>query len=179
MVMKRTMTSIATVLLCMFVSGCSKVPPGFPKLFPITVTVTDGTEPIPKIRIVFYPKSDSGAYAISGETKSDGVAPIFTVQGEYMARGVPEGEYVVTVADNITLEHWLSPAERAALSRSETAEYITEYQKQLAEIPRCIPGVLCVMARPDAHGAVPARSPITFEVKKGKNVLDIDVSQYK
>ena len=175
----RKMTLMLLLVLVVHgTTGCSKKPKGFPKLHPMNITVTDGTESLPNLKIMFYPKSGSTAYVISGETKDGGVAQIYTMQGEYSSKGAPEGEYVVTIAEELTVEHRLTPEERSRLTIPEKAAYAQEREKQIAALKPRVPQILCVVPKGNTQN-LPERSPIVFKVENGKNELKVDVSTYQ
>ena len=158
------------------VSGCGqKAPPGFPAIYPMTVTITEGATPLPNVRITFRQANDgSGApYVSSGMTNAGGVATIGTIQGSYAKKGIPEGEFFVTLEEIIEGDSGLTPVEFARLTDAEKGRVLTEINKKQAEVPRKIPEVLCkVSANKSAH-------PLRYTAKKGKNALSIDVAQYK
>ena len=79
--------------------GCGKkLPPGMPKLYPATITVTyDDGKPLDSATVVFQPTTpfESGRHwVIAGITNAEGQADVYT-QVEY--KGMPAGKYNVTV----------------------------------------------------------------------------------
>lgn len=158
-------------------SGCGgdKAPSGFPKVFPINVTVKDGTTPLSEVRVMFYPSSTGAgaAFASSGSTDANGVAKIVTSQGGYSKAGIPVGEFVVTVEDIINIDNGIPPEEQVKMSMGELNKLAQEQKKKLAEYKRKVPGVLC------KSGKVENRSPIRFTASESNNELTIDVSEYK
>ena len=166
-------------LCCSWVSfsGCGeKLPADFPKVFPMTVTITDGTTPLADVRIMFFQISGSGvAYASSGLTDARGIAKISTSQGSFNKAGIPVGEFVVTVEDVIRMNDDISPEEELRMSREELTKLSQEREKRMAEIVRKVPEVLSQATR----GSIEDRSPIRFTATEGKNELAINVADYK
>ncbi len=158
----------------MICSGCGKgLPDGFPKTYPMTVTVTNGTTPIPDARVMFIPETGGVGYAIGGTTDQAGVAKIRTAQGDHDAAGIPEGQFVVTVQDVINIDLGVTPEESAKLPRDEQNKLSTKRREMVKNYPRKVPQVLC------RDGVVANRSPIRFTAKTEANELSIDVSQYE
>jgi predicted small lipoprotein YifL len=174
--MKRVIFCVLWCCGWISLSGCGeKYPADFPKVYPMTVTVTDGTTPLSNIRIMFYQASrDSGAaYASSGSTDAGGVAVISTTQGSFNKKGIPEGEFVVTLEDIITPDIGVTPEEQNKMTMKELNKVSMEYNKKIAEYKRKVPAVLC------KSGKVADRSPIRYTASSGKNELTVDVSEYK
>jgi len=162
-----------------FFSGCGeKFPPDFPKVYPITVTVKDGETPLPKINVTFIPANkgtSNVSYSSAGLTREDGGAIISTMQGSFVKKGIPEGEFIVTLSDFIDLSSDITPEEKANMSREELYKIMMDEKKKIAEFVKKVPEVLCApMAASDEE-----RSPIRFTVVKGRNTLTIDVAEYK
>ena len=155
-------------------SGCEdKLPADFPKVYPITVKVTDGTTPLPEVRIMFYQLSSGTAYAASGSTKANGVARISTSQGAFTKPGIPAGEFVVTVEDIIEVDMGVSVDELMNMSVGELQKLDAKRNKIIAEFDRKVPLTL------RKTGKLADRSPIRFTATEGKNELLINVADYK
>jgi len=154
-------------------SGCGqKFPDDFPKVYPMTMTVKDGEKPLPNVQILFYPVG-GGAYGSSGITNANGVAVISTLQGSFVKKGIPAGEFVVTLADIVVIDDDPPPEKIAEMSRQELGNWANERKKKLEAYQRIVPQVLC------QGGDVEERSPIRFTVTEGKNALTVDVAEYK
>ena len=160
-------------LICLSGCGGEKAPSGFPKVYPMTVTVTDGTTPLPDVQLMFYLVGGTGATGSSGSTNASGVAKISTFQATYSKVGVPAGEYVVTVEDIIRISSSVPPEEKIKMSLAELGKLEEERKKKLAEFVKKVPEVLC------KQGKVADRSPIRFTATEGKNELKIDIAEYK
>jgi len=156
-------------------SGCGeKLPSDFPKIYPITVTVMDGSSPMPGVKIMFYPVGGAGTFASSGSTDDNGVAKITTAQGAFSKVGLPAGEFIVTAEDVIDVGPRLTREEFDQLSMAEKNKMSMEQRKKHAEYERKVPVVLC-----NQLGAVADRSPIRFTATTGKNELKINIAEYK
>ena len=174
--MKFSKLLIVFVLLAfVFLVGCKrKLPKDFPKVYPMTVTVTDGTTPLPLVKVSFLLLS-GGNFAVGAATDESGVAKPITAMGAYTATGIPEGEYVVTLQDIQVVDLGVTDEEYMKMSRKEHAELTKKRQEMLKSLPRKAPAVLCQTG----NVPVPDRSPIRFTATKGKNELTIDVAEYK
>ena len=165
------------VLGCLILlSGCGqKLPPNFPKVYPMTITVVDGDTPLTDVRIMFYLATEGGgaAYASTAYTDAKGVAKVNTTQGPYIRAGIPAGEYVVTVDDDIKIDLGLTPEQAAKLTYPEEVALGKREAQLRAEYKRKVPAVLC------KPGKVEERSPLRFTATEGKNELTVDVAQYK
>lgn len=93
---KVLLATTCIVALVVFV-GCNgkKKPDGLPKLFPCSVTITQGGSPLEGATVSLF--SDSSSWGAAGTTNESGVAKIFTY-GDFA--GAPEGVYKVTVEKN-------------------------------------------------------------------------------
>ena len=164
------------LLCCSWIcfSGCGeKLPSNFPKVYPMTVKVTDGATPLPQMRVIFYHIGSDGSYASSGTTNDNGVAKVSTALGGFYKAGLPAGEFVVTVEDIIDISTGVPPEEQIKMSIPELNKLTEEQRKKVAEYQRKAPVVLC------QKGSVEQRSPIRFNTTEGKNELTIDVAEYK
>ena len=167
---------ILFVLLCcglLCFSGCGeKFPADFPKVYPLTVKVTDGDTPLSDVKISFLALG-GGGFAVGGETNASGTTNPITAQGAFTASGIPAGEYVVTVQDVVKVDVGVPPEEIAKMSRSEQAELEKKRQELIKNFKKKVPDSLC------QSGAVADRSPIRFTASEKKNELTIDVAEYK
>ena len=154
-------------------SGCAKsLPKDFPKVYPITVTVTDGATPLADVKVSFL-FLGQGSFAVSAVTNASGIATPMTAVGAHTATGIPAGEYVVTLQDLEKIDLGVSPEEIAKMSRSEQGELEKKRQELLKALVKKVPKVLC------QTGKVTDRSPLRYTVIEGKNELPIDVAEYK
>ncbi|MDO4587702.1 MAG: hypothetical protein Q4C95_10450 [Planctomycetia bacterium] len=99
--------SIALLLIVSFVViGCSKgpkKPKELPKLYPLTITLTQEGVPCAEAHINLEPveKKESFKWSLGGLTDANGVLKIMT-NGNW--DGCPEGEYIVRVSKEVILE---------------------------------------------------------------------------
>ena len=88
---------ITGLLLLVFTFGCSqdRVPPkGMPKLYPCTIKITQGGEPLVGAIVKLHSQGEPIAWTVKGKTDATGTAIVFT-DGYF--KGAPVGEYKVTV----------------------------------------------------------------------------------
>ena len=170
-----TFLFICCYLICL--TGCGqKYPADFPKVYPMTVTVTDGDTPLSGVRIMFYPVTqDAGAgYAVSGHTDDKGVAKVSTSQGAYAKAGIPAREYVVTVGDIVKIDLGITPEEAANMSFADEARWAKKEDELRAAYKKKVPAVLNKQVV-DIEG----RSPLRYTAVEGKNEWSIDIAPYK
>ncbi len=144
--------------------GCGpKAPDDMPEIYPFKVKVVDGSKAIADVDVFFI--ATSGSVSISGKTDKNGVAEIFSTLRGYAAKGAPAGEYKITCSKDPQPEHWKTPAELAAASVGEQAEYHAEYEAKRAEMPREIPEVWKDFDRTPLSATVSAGGgEVTFDV---------------
>ena len=151
-----------TFFLCLLslgiLTGCGpKLPDGMPKLYPVTITVTQDGAPLEGANIVLSGVDD---WISTGSTNSQGVAQLFT-QGRYP--GVPAGTLKVTVTKVGTEGEPPPPNPIDA----ESARIYQEYQqsgktyRQFHVIP--------------ADYRQEATTPLTVEVKQGVRNVTVNV----
>ena len=92
-----------TFTLCVFsvfALGCERLPEGFPKLYPTTITITQEGEPLDEADVHLYrPDDPDFRWIIAGRTDSSGTARLYTlVPPELRKNGAPEGKFKVTVS---------------------------------------------------------------------------------
>ena len=165
------------LLLCAMTLGLGcgkKMPADFPKVHPISLTVTDGSNPLTDVRVTFYPLEKGKAYAASGNIDATtGAFKVVTTHGSFATEGIPAGEYVVAVEDIIEYDYGISPEEMAKKTVPELNELDKQRKKYMDSYHRKVPAVL------KRQGKLENRSPIRFKVTDSKNELAIDVSKYK
>jgi len=139
-------------------TGCGpKLPDGMPKLYPVTITVTQDGTPLEDANIIL---SGVGDWVSTGSTDSQGIAKLYT-QGRYL--GVPEGTLKVTVTKVGTEGEPPPPNPFDA----ESARVFQEYQqsgkvyRQFHVIP--------------ANYRHETTTPLTVEVKQGVKNVTVNV----
>ena len=84
----------------MFLVGCGEqLPPDLPKLYPTRLIIIQDDKPLEGASVNLLPKNPDSRWAAAGRTDSSGRVEFFT-EGRY--RGVPEGDYQVTVSKTFT-----------------------------------------------------------------------------
>lgn len=90
---------ILTLVVCVS-CGKAKKPDGMPDLYPCTITLTQGGEPLANASILCQSNDPKLIrWAITGQTDEKGVAKIFTM-GKY--EGAPAGSFAVVVTKEET-----------------------------------------------------------------------------
>ena len=87
-------------LLTVTLDGCNRRPSGMPDVFPCSVTVKNGGEPVAKAMVTFHREGGNGTVRISGITDAGGKATIVTRLIDYKAEGSPSGTFSVTIFKN-------------------------------------------------------------------------------
>jgi len=163
-----------TFLICFCVMVCfgcgRKLPPGMPKLYPATITVTyDDGKPVDSATVIFHPTTpfESGKFwVIAGITDAKGQAEVYT-QVDY--QGMPAGKYNVVVQKFI-VEGTPPPSNPSMPMNAEQQQAYRDYLKS--------------GKRPERFQLVEneyldaAKTPLKdIEVKAGKNMFDLKVGK--
>jgi len=84
------------LVMLVILTGCQTkpLPEGFPKLYPVSVTITQESKPFEGAKVVLFSADNSVHWIVSGQTGSNGVAKLVT-RGEH--KGTPVGEFKVCV----------------------------------------------------------------------------------
>jgi|GEM_PF-794562 len=158
------------ICFCSF-SGCGKgKPEGIPDLHPVSVTVTKEGKPVDDVS-VFLVATDakSGSWSVTGSTNSSGVAAITTSQGDWKAKGAPEGKYKVylTKVPKVDME---PPPPGGFQDQASAMAYAQERRRKIEAAPREIPDSL----------TTPARSDLTISVVVKTGAKETyDIGKYK
>ena len=134
---------VCSIALALTFAGCGgePKPAGMPPLHPATLVFTQEGEPIAGASVQLVSETDS-RWPIGGSTDTAGTIALKTY-GKYP--GVPEGKYKVVV----------SKVEREQIGPAPQSMY--EVQKEN------------VFDLIDANYSIPEKTPLTIEVKPGKN----------
>ena len=169
--MRTLLTTFLFVSALGFCAGChqTKVPEGLQNLVPVTITVTDGSQPLEKVSVRLSSKGSQGAFACVGVTDAKGVATIQSTSGSYTGKGVPSGTYTVVLIDSVEIPEDLQPREEdqdnptaAAAKKAKLDEFLAKNQS----IPKSL--------------STTAGNPVELTVADGKGEsLAVDVSQYR
>jgi len=154
-------------------AGCgTKKPDGIPALHPVKVKITKGDKPVVKANVFLVATTaTSGSWSVAGLTDVSGVATIETSQGNWKAKGTPEGEYKIYMTKVTGSENWEwgeRPAEDA--SYEVKVKYSEEMFKRVEAATKEIPKSL----------TVPKTSDLKITVVAGKGANEtFDISKYE
>jgi hypothetical protein len=155
------------IVLIIGISGCSYVPPDFPKTKPCSVTVLRDSQPVADVFITLTPIETGGMWTVTGKTDANGVAVLRTFQGTYVVQGAPEKTFKVTLEKQPVVEGEKSPKEIQELGMIGSQEYYKEIEQKRAALPKIIPEILNQNSR----------TPILFDLTK-EHTLQIELSDY-
>lgn len=126
------------LLLAIFLllPGCSKKPPGFPKLVPCKIKVICEGEPVSNAVVMLIPEESSSAVSvnIAGRTSVDGAVEMGTSLGTYIQKGVPTGKYLVTIRQEPVIE--LSEELKAEREKVNSQEAFVAWSEKTKEAAR-------------------------------------------
>jgi predicted small lipoprotein YifL len=145
---------IVSLIIFITLTGCgTKLPDGIPKLYSVTVTVTQDGLPLENANVLL---SGTDKWISTGTTNAQGIVSLYT-QGKYP--GVPEGTFKVSVAK--IGEEGEKPPPRPFDAESE--RIYKEYQKSGKKYKQ-------FNVIPEQYRK-PETTPLQIEIKKGvKNV---------
>ncbi|MDD3586188.1 MAG: hypothetical protein PHQ75_03305 [Thermoguttaceae bacterium] len=167
--MKKLLALLLCALAMTALTACGpKVPAGMPKTVPCYVTVVNGAQPIEGAQIILYSAGEGGSLTVCGTTNSTGRADISTILASYVAKGAPEGEYIVTIHKEAAVEHTKSPEELEKMSPPEAEKYEREMQKKRDAMPRIVPKEYTAKETSDLKTTISAANA-------GKELLKVDV----
>jgi hypothetical protein len=151
-----------------FFSGCTKKPPEFLNLNPVTITVTNNSTPVEGIQVSLSGKTPQSLRICSGVTNTQGVANIQTTIREHTGNGVEAGIYTVVLVKTVTLPPELDIAISPGDLSPKGKEILDKREKFLKQ-QRIIPEPL------ESN----VTSPIELTViKNEQTVLTVDLSKY-
>ena len=116
--MKRIVLMTPLFLACLFAfSGCrqERRPDGMPPLHPCRITIIQDGQPLEGAIVTLHSTGQGTNWGPSGTTVADGIAIIYT-QGQF--RGVPEGNYKVTIRKEETIS-LATPEQLAAIEKAK------------------------------------------------------------
>jgi hypothetical protein len=158
------MSLSAFLLAC---CGCgTNVPDDLRNLVPVTITVTDGSQPVLGIQVTLISRSGSNLFACNGITDASGVAMIQSSRSTFVGKGAPAGTYTV-----VLLQHFDLPPELESLE-SDSAAVQRDKERKREEFyrqNRVVPEPL----------ASTATSPVELVVEKPRTAIEIDISKYR
>lgn len=154
------------------ITGCAKAPAGFPKVYPVEVTVLDGGQPLDSTSVVLNPAegTEVGSFTCAGTTNGSGKAVIKTLWGTYSAKGAPEGAYKVSLIRDVVPEETMTKEELAQLTPDELFAHKVELRESIADQIDIIPIPL----------RFPGETPLEITVSTaGNSTLTVDLSDYR
>ena len=159
---------VTGLLLC---AGCKRgnVPEELKNLVPVTVTVTDGSQPLQGVTVRLGSKNPQGLFASVGITDANGVAQIESTRSSYTGKGAPAGTYSVVVSKPVDIPEDLQPQEE---DQDDPAAAMAKQAKRDAFLKQnqAIPVVLTQSAT----------SPIELTVaEKTGATTEIDISKFR
>ena len=91
---------VAFIASLLLIVGCGeRLPPDLPRLYPTAVIIVQEDKALEGATVVLHPKDPDSRWGATGLTDASGRVDFFT-EGRY--RGVPEGEYQLTVSKVFT-----------------------------------------------------------------------------
>jgi len=115
---------VCCVLGIAFIAGCGgqQLPDGMPRLYPVTITVTQDGVPLGDATVALVGTSQ---WTPTGATNAEGVATLYT-QGRF--RGAPEGNFRVTITKMLEEGQRPPPSPFDAESERIFQEYVRSGQ---------------------------------------------------
>lgn len=129
-----TLSLVSTLLLC---CGCNTaVPEELKNLAPVTITVTDNSQPLEGVAVALNSKGGaSGFFVCTGLTDAKGVAKIESSRNEHTRKGAPPGTYAVVLVKPVIVPPELEPQEEdqdnpaaAAARHAKLSAFLKENQ---------------------------------------------------
>ena len=152
----RLSTTITLILSIAFFTGCGgkKMPAGMPKLYPVSVSVTQEGKPLDDTAVSLrYSDPTAGTWAVGGKTGTDGIAKLYT--NGYP--GAPLGKFKVVLIKQASE----GGKERdEALARGDTAAA----SKIKVKLWSCV----------QEEYNDPEKTPLEVEITASTKTLDVD-----
>ena len=100
-------TLLLSLVVC-FGCGQPKIHKEFKNLTPVSIVVTDGTQPLKGVSVTLSRRTSQGAYACTVLTNHEGIAQIRSIRNSYSVNGIPAGKYSVVLFKVVELppEYW-------------------------------------------------------------------------
>ena len=139
------------------------MPDGVPKLYPVSVSVTQEGKPLAGATVMLrYADPSAGTWAVTGRTEADGVAKLYT--NGYP--GAPAGTFKVVLDkrehDGLSEEERV--AEIAKLQAAQTGAVIPDALMQA--------GIKWSYVQPEYND--PAKTPLEVEITSSTKMLPVD-----
>ena len=164
---KENIVAASFVLLSLVLFfGCGpKRPSDMPKLYPCTITVTKGGEPVVEADILLTSPGIPPSLVTTGRTNAQGVATMSSIYGNYYERGAPAGELTVVIqySPGVPEELKLSQAELGKLTEAEALARNAKIAEAVRNMPKIVPKQL----------SSPATSPLKVVVAESKTATEM------
>ena len=146
-------------------AGCGKSWQGGEPLYPVTITVSKGSEPFSGASVTLLREGGIQTINAGGVTDASGTAKI-RVDAEW--NGVPEGTYKVMINKGAVVERDISDEDYARMSLTEQDAYNERMLARALSAPPLVPAVLNGM-----------ESPLSIEVtSSGNNTASFDIAEF-
>ena len=151
-------------------SGCgSKRPDGFPKLVSYTLRVEKDGHPVQDASVNLVSEIQGREWTAGGITNKNGIVAFYTHMNTYMEKGIPEGNYKVTITKIPDVPERLSEQEVTKLSQPEFKEYTARLEKAIDAAPKDVPQILSSRSR----------TPLSITVGQADNSLTVKLEDYQ
>ena len=142
--------------MTLVLSGCGgdQRPPGFPKLYPVSLKVMQEGQPLSEAAISLRKADHSIMWSIGGRTDEQGVVVLWT-HGKF--RGAPEGRFKVTV------EKVINEGEAEMIQALDRGDQATAKKIQVNSYSFV----------KDEYNSV-EKTPVEIEITRNSQVIDID-----
>lgn len=136
--------------------GCfgSDRPPGFPRLYPVSLKITQEGQPVEGVNVRLRSVDDSLAWPLGGVTGPDGIAPLWT-HGKF--RGAPVGKY------KVVLDKTVNEGEKEYLEAMEREDMAAARKIQVTSYS-CFG---------EEYGK-DSTTPLEIDIAKNSRVIDVD-----
>ena len=167
----RILISIFLLVSVLLFAGCdgANTPAELKNLVPVTITVTDGSQPLEGVSVALNCKSETtGFFVCNGITDATGVTKIQTTRSSHTRKGAPVGTYSVVLVKSVEIPEELQPREEDQNNPVAAAAKQTKRDAFLKE-NQAIPLAL-----------TQATSPIELTVaEKSGATAEIDIAKYR
>ena len=153
-------------------TGCGggNTPEELKNLVPVTITVTDGSQPVEGVAVSLNSKVEvKGFFVCTGVTDSRGVANIESTRSSQTRKGAPAGTYSVVLVKSVEIPEDLQPMEEDQINPAAAAAKQTKRDAFLKQ-NKVIPDKLTQSTS----------SPVELTVaEKSGATVEIDISKYR
>ncbi|MDO5552948.1 MAG: hypothetical protein Q4G68_04230 [Planctomycetia bacterium] len=165
---------LCLVLFILAVSGCkSELEKSMPRLYPCAIEIVNKGTPVADVNVVLMGDESVQQLSMGGVTDAEGVARINTMRGSFIGKGVPQGEYKITLNKKIEITGTKTSIELADMSTAERKKYQEDMKasvNRMEEEKRLIPVIV------QSGQTTPLEVSVT---PGGGELLNIDLSEIK